>query len=137
MLSRTWSVPRMGLIGGVLLLALFAARAIPAFAAVPTITNLNPATASTAGGTVVTVTGTGFAGTMTAKVDVTDVAFTPSGSTSGTFTAPAHAAGAVNVTVTNTDGTSGTLQLTYADPPTVTALSPNTATTAGGVDVTV
>ena len=62
------------------------------------------------------------------------------GSTSITATAPAHAAGAVNVIVTNSDAQSGTLisGYTYRNPaPTITSITPNTGTTAGGASVTI
>lgn len=72
---------------------------------VPTIDTLEPATGAASGGTVVTVTGTGFEG-------VTGVTF---GGTAGTaldvvsdteltVTTPVHAAGAVDVVVTNPNG---------------------------------
>jgi hypothetical protein len=61
-------------------------------------------------------------------------------STSITATAPAHAAGKVDVVVTNTDSQSATLAqaFTYALPnPTVTSVSPNTGPTSGGTPVTI
>src|SRR6185369_11114218 len=62
-------------------------------------------------------------------------------STSITATTPAHAAGAVNVVVTNSDTQSGTLSngytYTVANPaPTVTSISPNAGTANGGTAVT-
>ena len=66
-------------------------------------------------------------------------------STSITAVAPAHAAGAVNVVVTNTDAQSGTLTsgFTYntapvSNPaPTVTTIAPNAGTINGGTAVTI
>ena len=71
---------------------------------------VTPNAASTTGGTSVTVQGTGFAagaavsfgGTASSVVNVLN-------STTLTAVTPAHAAGTVDVTVTNTDTTSGTL----------------------------
>jgi len=76
----------------------------------PTVTGVSPTSGSTAGGTAVTITGSGFlsgatvsfGGTAATGVNVVS-------STSITATTPAHAAGAVNVVVTNTDTKSATL----------------------------
>ncbi len=74
-----------------------------------TAASLSPSTGAAAGGTVVTVTGTGFVdgatsitigGNPVAVADVTVVS-----STSLTFATPAHAAGAVTVTVTSPEKT--------------------------------
>jgi hypothetical protein len=75
----------------------------------PTVTSLNPATGSNAGGTTVTITGTNFLGAT---------AVTFGGSPASTFavistaqirvTAPAHAVGTVNVQVTTPGGASAT-----------------------------
>jgi hypothetical protein len=56
-----------------------------------------------------------------------------------TATAPAGSSGAVTVTVTNSNGLSGSLAsgFTYVVPPTVTGVSPNTGSTAGGTAVTI
>ena len=97
----------------------------------PTVTSISPTTGTTAGGTSVTITGTGFlagatvsfGGTAATNVNVV-------GSTSITATTPAHATGAVNVVVTNTDAQAGTLPngYTYGNPaPTVTSIAPTQA----------
>jgi hypothetical protein len=106
----------------------------------PTVTSILPTSGSIAGGTVVTITGTGFLTNATVKfggVAATNVSVT---STSITATAPAHAAGKVDVLVTNTDSQSATLTqgFTYALPnPTVLSVSPNTGPTSGGTPVTI
>ena len=80
------------------------------YVAPPTATLLTPSSGPTAGGTLVTVTGTGFitgatsvtcsaAPSVPAEVNVID-------STTLTFTTPAHAAGPRDVTVTTAGGTS-------------------------------
>jgi hypothetical protein len=56
-----------------------------------------------------------------------------------TATTGAHTAGTVSVVVTNPDTQSGTLTngYTYKAPPSVTAILPNTGSTAGGTNVTI
>ncbi|MFD6891014.1 IPT/TIG domain-containing protein [Streptomyces sp. NPDC059957] len=88
---------------------------------VPVVTSLSPAVGTTAGGTVVTVNGTGLDG-ATALVfgsgnPATGLSCTP---TACTATAPAHAAGPVDVQVTTPGGTSavtGAGRYTYQLPP--------------------
>lgn len=86
----------------------------------PTITGISPNSGSTNGGTSVTITGTKFA--TGATVTIGGVAATNVvrvSDTQITATTPAHAAGAVSVTVTNANGDSGVLPLgfTYIAPP--------------------
>jgi hypothetical protein len=76
----------------------------------PSVNSILPSSGSTGGGTVVTITGAGFLPGATVTVGGTaGTNVTVSSSTSITATTPAHAAGLVNVMVTNTDGQSGTL----------------------------
>ncbi len=107
----------------------------------PTVTSIAPTSGTTAGGTSVTITGTGFLTSATVTLGGTaPTNVTVVSSTSITATTPAHALGAVNVVVTNTDGQSGTLTngYTYVNPaPTVTAIAPNSGPTAGGTAVTI
>ena len=82
----------------------YQAAATPA----PTVTGVNPASGPTTGGTSITVSGTGFAAGATMTVGgtpATNVVVT--NSTTITATTPAHAAGTVDVVVTNSDGQSG------------------------------
>lgn len=107
----------------------------------PTVTNVNPNTGPTSGGTVITITGTNF-------YDVQSVAFglSPAASyvvnsdTSITATTPAHVAGVVDVRVTNLSGISPITpndNFTFlGNPPTVTNLNPNSGPTTGGGAVT-
>ena len=75
----------------------------------PTVTGISPTSGTTAGGTPVTVSGTGFLAGATLSLGGTAASnVVVSNSTTITATTPAHAAGAVNVTVTNTDSQSGT-----------------------------
>ena len=111
-------------------------------AAPPTVTGISPTSGPAAGGTSVTITGTGFTGATavdfgtTAATNVTVVNDT-------TITADSPAGtGIVDVTVTTPGGTSATSaadQFTYiaAAAPTVTAISPTSGPAAGGTLVTI
>jgi hypothetical protein len=110
------------------------------YAAAPTVTDISPENGPTAGSTSVTITGTGFVDGATVTFGGTagtGVAFVSS--TSITATTPAHAAGEVDVVVTNPDTQSGTLsdEFTYIAPPTVTGISPPSGPTAGSTSVTI
>ncbi len=109
----------------------------------PAVTSITPNTGTANGGTAVTITGTGFlpgatvslGGTAATNVNVVS-------STSITATTPAHAAGAVAVTMTNTDAQAGTLNNGYiytaSNPaPTVGSITPNAGPVAGGTSVTI
>lgn len=67
--------------------------------AAPVVTDVSPTHGDARGGTVVTLTGTGFTGTTIATFNGSTTAFTPNGDTSGTCVTPSHAVGAVTVTV--------------------------------------
>jgi autotransporter-associated beta strand protein len=104
------------------------------FGAAPTITASAPATGLPAGGTEVTITGTGFgpgAIVTIGGVPCTGVAVA-SAHTSLTCTTGAHAAGATTIAVTNIDGQTGTLVsgFTYADPPPAPTPTPTPTPTA-------
>jgi hypothetical protein len=74
------------------------------FISVPTITNLSAATGPEAGGTAETITGTDFADGMTVTFGGTSAtSIVVVNSTHITCVTPAHAAGAVNVVITNMD----------------------------------
>ncbi len=104
----------------------------------PTVTGLSPATGPTAGGTVVTITGTNFIGTS--QVDFGSVpagSFRVNSNTSITATTPAEAAGTVDVTVSNAgaSATSPADHFTFTAPstrPTVTGPTPTVGPTYGG-----
>ena len=110
------------------------------YANAPTVLSVNPTSGPLAGGTVVTITGTGFQSGATVKfggVAATNVTF--GSATQITATSPAHAAGAVDVVVTNPDTQTGTLTAgyLYASAPTVTSVSPVGGPLAGGTVVTI
>lgn len=89
-------------------------------AAAPSVTSLAPSSASTTGGDLVILTGSGFTGATAVTVDAASVPVADWEVTSDSkiaLKAPAHAAGAVQVTVTTATGTSATgagSELTYA-----------------------
>jgi FKBP-type peptidyl-prolyl cis-trans isomerase FkpA len=85
----------------------------------PTVTAVVPASGTTAGGTGVTITGTAFASGATVTFGGTAATnVTLVNSTSITATTPIHAAGAVDVVVTNPGGLTSTLTngYTYVTP---------------------
>jgi hypothetical protein len=107
----------------------------------PTLSAVSPNSGPTAGGTSVTINGAHFVNGAVVSIggsSATNVSV--ASSTMITATTPAHAAGAVNVVVTNPDNQSATLTngFTYNAPPapTVSAVSPNSGTTLGGTSVT-
>jgi hypothetical protein len=109
-------------------------------AAAPTVTALAPTSGPAAGGTTVTITGTGLTGATavdfgtTPATDVTVVS-----ATSVTAVSPAGT-GTEDVTVTTPAGTSATSsadQFAFVAAPTVTALAPTTGPGAGGTTVTI
>src|SRR5205085_416103 len=98
--------------------------------AAPTVTGLSPTSGTVAGGTTVTITGTNFTGATSVLFGSTAVSwFALTSDTSITVYAPAHAAGAVDVTVKTAAGTSTTSaadQFTYqAVAPTINYMSPD------------
>jgi len=110
----------------------------------PTVTSISPNSGTINGGTAVSITGTGFlAGATVSLGGTAATGVTVVNSTSITATTPAHAAGTVNVVVTNSDTQSGTLTqgFTYTTvsnpPPTLTGVSPASGTAAGGTSVTI
>ena len=105
----------------------------------PTVTGVSPSSGPTAGGTKITITGTGFVSVATVTVDgITATGITVVSATSITATTPAGIAGAQSVAVT-TPGGSGTVSdgFTYEVTPTVTGISPNSGPVAGGTAVTI
>ena len=105
----------------------------------PTVSRVSPASGPTAGGSTVTITGSGFLSGSTVRFG-TVMATSVTVSSTGTITAVSPAgSGAVDVTVTNGNGTSATStadRFTYVAPPQVTGVAPNTGSTLlGGITV--
>ena len=110
----------------------------------PTVTGVAPDNGSTAGGTPITITGTGFIGATVADIGGSNACttdFTVVSATSITCDTPAGPAGTVNVTVTTPQGTSAANppddDFTYEDAPTVTGVAPDNGSTAGGTPITI
>ena len=109
------------------------------YVAAPTLTLVSPSTGPAAGGTSVTLTGTGFRAGIQVELGghpATDVVVVSA--TELTATTPAHADGLVDVLV-STPGGSATLAggFTYVASPTITAVSPENGPTVGGTSVTI
>jgi len=109
----------------------------------PTITGVSPNSGTIAGGTSVTITGTGFQpavpGTTVTFGAVAAIGVNVLSSTKIQVTTPAHAAGAVDVKVTNPDSQSVTLPggYTYVTRPIITGLSVDSGLSTGGTPVTI
>ncbi|MGY5127172.1 IPT/TIG domain-containing protein [Streptomyces nigrescens] len=106
------------------------------FAIGPVLLGVVPATGPTAGGNTVQLVGLGLGGATSVLFggsSATIVGQDPLGLTV-TVLAPGHAAGAVQVTVTNGAGTSNPASYTYVatGAPVAAAISPNAGPTAGG-----
>jgi len=105
----------------------------------PTVTGVTPSSGPTAGGTKITITGTGFVTGATVTIGgIAATVVTVVNTTSIIATTPAGTAGAQSVIVT-TPGGPGTLTngFTYEVTPTVTNISPNSGPVAGGTAVTI
>ena len=108
--------------------------------AAPTISLVSPSSGTTAGGTSVTITGTGFQSGATVTFGGTaSSAVTFNSATQLTAATPARAAGLVDVVVTNPDTQSATATnaFTYVVPgPLLVSVSPASGVTTGGTTVT-
>ena len=106
----------------------------------PTVTGISPIDGPESGGTLVTITGTGFTGATEVEFGITAAtSFTDISGTSITANSPAGT-GTVDVTVATNIGTSATSpadHFTYVAAPTVSSLSPADGPTAGGTTVTI
>jgi hypothetical protein len=110
----------------------------------PTVLTVSPASGTTAGGTAVTITGTGFKSGATVSFGGTNApSVTFNSAAQLTAITPARTAGAVTVTVTNPGGLSGSKASAYtfvappAPGPAITTASPSSGTTAGGTTVVI
>jgi hypothetical protein len=107
----------------------------------PAVRSVSPTSGKTAGGTRVTVTGTGFTHVRSVKFGTTSgTSINVVSSTKLAVTSPAHAAGLVGIHVTTTAGTSAAVtadHYTYVAPPAVTGVSPTSGKTAAGTRVTI
>ena len=102
----------------------------------PTITGVSPAGGTTAGGTSVTISGTGFVAPVTVKFGAASATCAaPASANSITCTTPASAtAGVVDVQVGNSHGLSfysAADQFTYSTGPSIASITPNSAPASG------
>ena len=104
------------------------ARVVDANPVAPTVTALEPGSGSARGGDVVILTGSGFATGAVVTfggVPGTDVAALDSIATRLRVVTPAHAAGTVDIVVTNPDGRSATVPAGYTYVPLVRVTPPS------------
>ncbi len=104
------------------------------YVAAPTVTFISPSTGPIAGGTEVTIRGTGFVDGATVSFGGKSSSLTVVDASTGTATTPGHASGAVDVAVTNPDTLPGTLArgFTYFGTAVGIVLSGSTADLASG-----
>ncbi|MFZ3353190.1 MAG: S8 family serine peptidase [Xanthobacteraceae bacterium] len=106
----------------------------------PTVSNVNPNTGPSAGGTSVTITGTNFFAGATVNFGGNTVTSTFVNGTTLTAISPTGT-GTVDVTVTSLGGTSAPNppadRFAYVAAPTVTGVNPNTGPPPGGTAVTI
>jgi acyl-homoserine-lactone acylase len=106
----------------------------------PKVKKVSPKAGPAAGGTSVTITGTGFTGATSVDFGSTSAAsVTVNSATSITAVSPASSSGSVHVTVTTPNGTSASVGADrfQFQAPTITELSPNSGSVTGGTSVTI
>jgi IPT/TIG domain len=107
----------------------------------PTVTSVSPNAGPAAGGTSVTLTGTGLADVSSVQFGATPATAVTCSATSCSVTSPAGTAGdTVPVTVTSPEGTSVATpadQFSYGNLPAVDSLVPDAGPAAGGTSVTI
>jgi hypothetical protein len=111
----------------------------------PSITSVSPISGPTAGGTLVTLSGTDFRSGIAVTIAGLSATVTSQTATSLVVRTPAAAAGEADIKVTNTDGGTMTMAAayTYVAPitpistPTVSGVSPASGPSTGGTDVVV
>lgn len=112
-----------------------------AYQAVPVVSGVSPVSGPTAGGTPVTITGTGFGGATVVRFGSrTATEVTVVSGAQITAVSPAASDGPVNVFVTTPGGTSKAVladRFTYVRPPAITSVSPSSGPKAGGTTLTI
>jgi hypothetical protein len=105
---------------------------------IPTVTGVTPANGPIAGGTSVTITGTGLTGAVAVVFGTLPVSASVIDATHVTAVAPAHAAGSLDISVITPGRVSGAVngdRFDYVAAPTVTSVSP--AAGVAGPSVTI
>ena len=105
----------------------------------PAIASISPNSGASSGGNSVVITGTNFDSLTTVSFGGTAATVKSVTSTSLTAIVPAHAAGAVTVSVTNSTGQAATLNngYTYVAVLTIKSVSPTSGSRFGGTNVTI
>ncbi len=106
----------------------------------PAVVSLSPVAGLPAGGSTVTIVGTGFTGASVLSFGTASASYAVNSATSITATSPVHLAGTVDVAVTTPAGTSATGpadHFTYEAVPTLGAISPVAGLLTGGTAVTI
>jgi hypothetical protein len=96
------------------------------FAESPSLASLAPPSGPTAGGTAVTLSGSGFFGATAVLFDgMAAASFTVDSATQITAVTPAHVPGTATVTVTTPGGTSNPVHYVFLDVPVLVSLAPD------------
>lgn len=106
------------------------------YLSVPTLVSISPSSGPATGGTVVTLTGTGFTGASSVKFGATPATFYFVLSDSLIVAIAPPGTGTVPVTVTTAAGTSAGLPFTYVSVPALAAITPSSGPVTGGTTVT-
>ncbi|MGW7486218.1 beta strand repeat-containing protein [Streptomyces sp. NPDC054786] len=103
----------------------------------PALSSVSPASGPSAGGTTVTLTGSGFSGATVVRFGAVSASFVINSGTQITATAPAGS-GMVQVTVTGPGGTSNGVSFSYAavSVPVLMSVNPASGPLVGGATVT-
>lgn len=104
----------------------------------PVLLSLTPDSGPQSGGTLVTITGSGFTGATGVTFDgIAGTSFTVIDDTTATVVSPAHAPGLVDVVMQHPDGPSAPLGFTYLPATTIIGVNPGSGPEAGGTPVTI
>jgi hypothetical protein len=135
--ARVRAVPGIIVILALLFIATFATASA---ASPPSVDGISPTSGSTSGGTVITITGHGFAGATSVAFGAGSAVPDVINDQTLTVVAPAHDAGLVHLRVTTPAGTSASTpadNFTYLEGPTVTGITPLSGPTSGGTEITI
>ena len=102
----------------------------------PTVATVSPAAGPTAGGTSVTITGTGFTGATAVSFGSAPATFTLNNDGSITAVSP-PGSGQLQVTVSTPGGTSNSVAFSYNAVPVIAAISPTSGPTNGATAITI
>jgi hypothetical protein len=106
------------------------------YISVPTVASVTPNSGPVTGGTLVTLTGTGFTGATAVSFGATPATFYFVLSDTLIIAIAPAGTGTVPVTVTTAAGTSAGVPFTYVPVPTLTSITPNSGPVTGGTTVT-